>query len=127
MRKKTTLPLLLALLVFTAACSASASGSGDSGIEGYAYIGPMCPVEREGEECPDAPYQAEFNVLDASGREVASFESDEEGYFKVDLAPGTYTVQPELTRGITHAEPQKVIVEAGVHTDIEMLFDSGIR
>ena len=127
MRKKTYIPLLLVLLVLTASCSASASGSGDSGIEGYAHIGPMCPVAREGEECPDAPYQAAFSVFDASGREVSTFESDEEGYFKVDLAPGTYTVQAEPTRGITHAEPQEVIIEEGGYTSVEMLFDSGIR
>jgi hypothetical protein len=32
-------------------------------------------------------------VLDASGQQIASAETDEDGYFMVDVPPGVYTLQ----------------------------------
>ena len=64
-----------------------------SGIEGTVLRGPMCPVVRVGEECPDAPYETEVIVRRASSEKVfASIKSGKDGKFLINLPPGDYIV-----------------------------------
>lgn len=100
--------------------------AGTSGIEGQVTIGPMCPVVMLNDPCPDQPYQATVDVLDASGKQVAQFQSDAQGRFKVALAPGVYTIRPQRA-GIARAPQQDVTVIAGQFTPVEIVYDSGIR
>ncbi|MGB3921804.1 MAG: hypothetical protein WBL19_00780 [Minisyncoccia bacterium] len=77
--------------------SVSGGGQGilpyQSGIEGTVLRGPMCPVVRVGEECPDAPYETEVVVRRASSEKVfASIKSGKDGKFLINLSPGDYTV-----------------------------------
>lgn len=99
----------------------------DSGIEGQVLIGPMCPVMREDQPCPDQPYQAVITVLGESGREVTRVESDALGNFRVSLAPGAYTLRPEPGEGIARAGEQAVAVNEGQLTQVVVTYDSGIR
>lgn len=101
--------------------------TGEGGIEGLVLIGPMCPVQREGQPCPDQPYQATISVLDASGRQVARAQSDAQGGFRLDLPAGDYTLRPEPGPGIEHAGEQQVRVSAGAYTQVTISYDSGIR
>ena len=105
----------------------SDSPEGENGIEGMVVIGPNCPVEQIGTECPDQPYQAMVRVMDENGREVTSFTSDSDGRFRVTLEPGTYTLQPENGNPFPQADSQTVTVEAGQFTQVTIQFDSGIR
>lgn len=99
-----------------------------NGIRGQVFIGPMCPVVREGEECPDQPYQATLLVLDENGRQVGQAVSDASGFFLLPLPPGTYTIQPQPpAEGIAFAGEQEVVVEAGAFTAVVVTYDSGIR
>lgn len=99
-----------------------------NGIRGQVFIGPMCPVVREGEACPDQPYQATLVVLDESGRQVGQVFSEESGFFVLSLPPGTYTIQPEPpAEGIAFADEQQVVVLAGAFTSVVVTYDSGIR
>lgn len=101
-----------------------------SGIEGLVTIGPQCPVLEEGVPCPDRPYQAEIMVLDeSSGRVVATFTSDTDGGFRVDLPPGRYVLDPgePLLVDEPRAEKMTISVEAGRYTQVTMRFDSGVR
>lgn len=118
--------LFIALLFSLAACAAPPTPS-DSGVEGQVFVGPMCPVVQEGQECPDQPYQATLTVLSPNGREIVQVQTDEQGRFKIPLAPGEYILHPESPDVLPSASDQNFIVEAGRFTEIVVNYDSGIR
>lgn len=117
--------LLLALSLLLSAC-ASAAGDGSSGISGLITMGPMCPVIREGEPCPDKAIEAEVEVLAASGRKVTTFHSDKDGRFRVPLKPGEYLLRPR-GNGPQRAPEQQVTVPEGAFATVDIHYDSGIR
>ena len=101
----------------------------ESGVEGYLWIGPTCPVVHEGTECPDKPYETEFTITDAEGEVVAVGKSDAEGFFRVYLHPGSYIFVPERGKqgGFRFAEPIPFDVGLASFTLLEITFDSGMR
>jgi len=115
---------LMILLLST--CSINSTPA-DSGIEGQVLIGPMCPVVQEGQECPDQPYQAAITVNSLNGGKIVQVQTDEQGRFKIPLAPGEYILHPESPNGIPYASEQTFIVEAGKFTQIIVNYDSGVR
>jgi hypothetical protein len=114
------------LIVLLAACSASSLPT-DSGVEGQVWIGPTCPVVQEGMDCADKPYQAILTVNSPNGREIAQVQTDEQGRFKIPLAPGDYILHPESPNVMPFAAEQLFVVEAGTFTKIVVNYDSGIR
>ena len=100
---------------------------GRTGISGIVLIGPQCPVVREGEECPDKPYEADIDVYDASGALVTRVRSDAAGEFFVDLAAGAYRLEPRSPGALPYGSPQDVTVTAGHVTRVVVSYDSGIR
>lgn len=100
-----------------------------SGISGIVLIGPQCPVVREGEECPDKPYEAIIEIGDVSGRAIATTTSGSDGLFRVVLPPGTYTLtaRPPTSRGFPAPAEMTVTVESTGFTDVVVSMDSGIR
>jgi len=121
-----TLALVFAMAL--AACMPFAAPTPtDSGIEGQVLIGPMCPVVREDEPCPDQPYQATLTIYNLAGRKVLQFTTDESGQFKIPLAPGQYVLHPESSNTLPYAEEQSFEVLAGQFTRIMVYYDSGIR
>ncbi|MEX0801047.1 MAG: hypothetical protein WD379_07520 [Dehalococcoidia bacterium] len=126
-----TLLLALAAVTLLAACeSDEVPPVTDSGIEGQALIGPQCPVVVEGTPCPDEPFQAIIDVWNAERTErVATFESGEEGRFRLALPPGDYYLdpQPPSAGGPPTGEPQEVTVPPGRFLEVTISYDSGIR
>jgi hypothetical protein len=119
--------ILLSLMLFLTACSALSPTPTDSGIEGQVLIGPMCPVVQEGQECPDQPYQADLMVTSPTGRVIVRFRTEEDGRFRVPLAPGDYILQPESQNALPFASEQPFTVLPGQFTQIILTYDSGIR
>lgn len=102
---------------------------GLSGVRGLVTIGPMCPVMRADQPCPDQPYQATLVVRDASGREVARVQSSGDGAYALPLPPGTYVMDP-LTPSASRlpiASRRTFEVTASTWTVLDISFDSGIR
>jgi len=99
----------------------------DSGIEGQVFIGPMCPVVKVGEECPDETYQATLSVNSPKGERIVQVQTDKDGLFKIPLEPGEYILHPESPNVMPYANEQTVIVEAGRFTKVIVSYDSGIR
>jgi hypothetical protein len=97
-----------------------------SGIEGKVIIRPVRSVERRG-VVNQRPFQAKITVLDGAGREVASAESDAEGQFRLILAPGSYLLRPESPGAYPRAAPQRVVVRRDEMTQVEIVYDSGMR
>lgn len=116
------------LLILTASCSGGTVKA--SGIEGVVSIGPTCPESLDGASCPREPYETTLIIREAgTEREVAAVQSEVDGAFRVDLQPGEYIVEPDSPNPFVppYAEPQNVIVQEGIFTVIEILYDSGIR
>jgi hypothetical protein len=118
----------LTLMIALAACGAQAAQPG-TGIQGIVQVGPTCPVERINSPCPPHPIATTVVVRDAAGNEVTRFNSGADGHFKLDLAPGSYSLvglnigSSMLPRPI----PTSVTVTSGSYTSINIEYDSGIR
>ena len=99
-----------------------------TGIQGQVLVGPQCPVVREGEVCPDQPYQTTLYVYRANGAETPIIvPTDAEGNFRVNLDPGEYTVEAESGSPFPTCSSQTVIVEPEGMQTIDLRCDSGIR
>jgi hypothetical protein len=110
--------------------AALAGTSSVSGIGGEITAGPTCPVERPGDSaCGPRPVTgAVLVVKDGSGQEVARFTTDASGLFRIDLAPGTYTMAAQPVAGILGTPgPQQVTVSDGKLTTATLGYDTGIR
>ncbi|HET6822093.1 MAG TPA: carboxypeptidase-like regulatory domain-containing protein [Anaerolineales bacterium] len=119
--------LIGVLILVLATCTIYSPTPRGSGIEGQVFLGPMCPVVQEGQDCPDQPYQATLTITSRNGVQVVQFQSDEQGRFRVSLVPGEYVLHPESPNGIPFAGDQSFTVETGQYTQITVLYDSGIR
>jgi hypothetical protein len=121
----------ITLSIALAACGAPAMPPAPSGtgIQGVVQSGPTCPVEQVNSPCPPHPLAATVVVRDANGHEVARTHSGSDGRFKVDVAPGTYTIvglnigSSMLPRPI----PTTVTVTSGNYATVNVEYDSGIR
>lgn len=114
------------LILLLATCSVQPAVT-NSGVEGQVFIGPVCPVVQEGQECPDQPFQATLVVNNLNGREIVKVQTDAEGRFKIPLEPGEYILHPESPNTMPYASEQTFVVEAGRFTQIIVTYDSGIR
>jgi hypothetical protein len=112
-----------------AACGNQPAAPSGTGIQGMVQSGPTCPVERINSPCPPHPLAATVVVRDAASHEVARTHSGADGHFKLDVAPGTYTVVG-LTVGssmLPRPIPTTATVIAGSYTTVTVEYDSGIR
>ncbi len=102
---------------------------GGSGLEGVVTLGPLCPVQQLGVPCPDRVYSATLVVLDTDGVEVARVTSGGDGWYRVAVAPGEYTLVPQTPSGVPlpFAGSIEVVVVDGVYSVVDVAYDSGIR
>jgi len=104
---------------------------GASGIQGQALMGPMCPVVRSDEPCPDQPVQAAVEVMNVDcTNKITSFVTDADGRFRVALQPGEYCLVPRPLNGaggFPFGKPQDVIVRENAFTAVIISLDTGIR
>jgi hypothetical protein len=79
--------------------------------------------------CPPHPLAATIVVRDAAGHEVARTHSGSDGHFKVDVAPGTYTVVGLNINSSMLPRPiaTTVTVSSGSYASVIVEYDSGIR
>ncbi|MDP9329418.1 MAG: hypothetical protein M3P11_02055 [Actinomycetota bacterium] len=125
---KRNMLLALALVLVLAACATGGVGDGgDSGVQGVVLAGPQCPVERLDSPCPDRPYPGTVRATGVDGT-TAQVDTDDQGRFRLVLAPGTYVVIVVATSGPAPAAvPQTVQVTAGAFTQVTLEVDTGIR
>jgi hypothetical protein len=99
------------------------------GIRGMATAGPACPVVQPHDPaCADRPVAgALVHVIDTTGTEVATLETDAMGAFVVSLPPGRYRVVPDPVPGLMGtAAPSDVTVGATLAV-VQLVYDTGIR
>lgn len=127
--------LILALVACAAPTSsngnsvgfASLAGDGSSGISGKATLGPQCPVVSVDNPCPDKPYAATLIIRASSGME-GIIKANENGEFRQDLMAGEYQMIPQTPNAAyPRASEQKITVQKGQFTIVNVTYDTGIR
>jgi hypothetical protein len=120
---------LVLLLSPCLACNASPVRQGDSGIKGQVLRGPVAPGPPPKGSPGEEPFRATFHVLDTQDKEVARFQSDQDGRFQVLLDPGDHTIVPDESAPILFPSTQrkKVTVPEQGFAEIVLKFDTGIR
>src|SRR5207302_851443 len=110
--------VLFAAAVTTAATWAQQQAGkppkGPSGIVGTAVVGPISPVERPGAP-NNRPLPGAIITVEAAkgGGELGRATADQNGHFKIALAPGAYRIVPLPPKPGTllpRGEPQDVRV-----------------
>jgi hypothetical protein len=104
------------------------AAGGSTGIEGTISVAPIQGgPSRQG--APDSKPLArmEFEVRQA-GRAIQSFQTDDQGRFRVDLQPGQYTIVRKDWKGaVGFYGPFEVNVTHGKMKSVEWQCDAGIR
>jgi len=103
-----------------------------SGVSGLVHLGPQCPVESVDDPCEDQPaanvpvavFEQQPGDSYTAAREVASGRTDDEGAFRIDVAPGTYIVTAEA--GMS-CELMDATVTEGSYATVDVPCDTGIR
>ncbi len=102
-----------------------------AGVGGTVTSGPSCPVQRVGDTSCDArPVAGAVLAVrsSAGGAEVARVTTDGSGFYRLALAPGDYTLEPQKVDGLMGTAPaSKFTVQAGKLSIVPVSYDTGIR
>jgi hypothetical protein len=122
-------PIILGLLVMTACVCVGQTPSGvETGIEGLVTISPTQPGPIRADSPGSKPLANTAFVVENQEGQVASFTTDDQGHFRIPLAPGHYTVAIKGRKSsIGHFGPFEADVVSGKMTKVEWQCDSGIR
>ena len=102
--------------------------AGESGIEGVITIYPSQPGPTRIDAPDSKPIANTAFVVNNQKGEAASFTTDDQGQFRIPLAPGHYTVSIKGRKStIGHFGPFEVDVVSGKMTKVQWKCDSGIR
>ncbi len=101
----------------------------DSGIKGKVTIGPTCPVEMNPPDpnCVPKPYAANLVAINRITAEKKEFKVSEDGSFNIKLPPADYSIRNADTAILPRMEDQEITVYPHKYTEIDIVFDSGIR
>ena len=121
--------VLAALAAFVAVSSAGAATS-SSGLRGIVMRGPIAPVCAVDQPC-DAPAK-DVTLVFSRGEVVRRTTTNENGRYRVALAPGLYSVrlgkaQRQVQRIGRGLQPTRVRVLADRFRRVDFTIDTGIR
>jgi hypothetical protein len=122
-------PITLVFAIMTASIAlGQGSSGGESGIEGVITITPAQPGPIRADSPASKPLPNTHFVVEDQNGEVTSFTTDEQGHFRITLAPGHYKVALKGKRvSIGRFGPFDAEVVAGKMTKVQWECDSGIR
>jgi hypothetical protein len=124
---RTAKVLALLLTLSAAACQPSTAPSSSTGLAGTVLRGPTQPVCAANQTC-EAPFSSGFTVV-KMGTVVATFRSDAQGRYEIQLQAGEYTIVPDSDAPIMTpgSQAKDVTVGASGTTMLDFHFDTGIR
>ena len=100
----------------------------ETGIEGLITISPTQPGPIRADSPGSKPLTNTAFVVETQKGQVASFTTDDQGHFRIPLAPGHYAVAIKGRKSsIGHFGPFEADVVSGKMTKVEWQCDSGIR
>ncbi|MFL6501611.1 MAG: hypothetical protein ACJ8LL_12955 [Candidatus Udaeobacter sp.] len=117
-------------LIVMAVCVSTGQipSAGQSGIQGVITISPANPGPTRIGAAASMPLAKLTFAVEKNNNEVASFITDEQGRFRVELPAGHYKISLKGRRSsIGHIGPFEADVEPGKMTNVEWECDSGIR
>ena len=109
-------------------CSSEPTSKGT--LSGTVVAGPTCPVENAEQPCPPRPVPNRLVLIETTGGTIViRVTTDQQGHFRITLAPGTYQVQvPQEGNGFPIQRTlQQVKVVAGQTVQVLIELDTGIR
>ncbi len=119
----------LALVLAAAGCA----GTTETGIlQGLVTIGPIEPVERPGvtPTIPPEVYEARKVLVynETGSRLIKTVDLGPDGRYRVELAPGTYTVDINHL-GVDYSDdvPLKIEIKSAETVRVDIDIDTGIR
>ncbi|GAB3766059.1 hypothetical protein FB382_001960 [Nocardioides ginsengisegetis] len=92
---------------------------------GRVVSAPSCPVERVGQRCPPTPVPG-ASVVATRGSERYEVRTAADGTFRLDLAPGHYTVTATNAGGYASTATERVVLRHAP-VRVRLVVDSGIR
>jgi len=99
-----------------------------TGIEGVIAISPTKAGQVRADAPSSQPLANAVFVVESQKGEITSFTTDDQGRFRLPLAPGHYKVSLKgKTGGVGRFGPFEVDVVAGQMTKVQWRCDSGIR
>jgi Prealbumin-like fold domain len=115
-------------VLVTLFCYSAMAADTDTGVEGIISISPI----RGGPTRIGVPNSRPFSnvefLVKKQEETVASFKTDAEGHFRVQLPPGHYTIVMKEGKGaIGRHGPFEVDIGAGQMKQVEWTCDSGMR
>jgi len=116
-----TLVTVLLALVPTATASSQTSG-----LRGIVTLSPTRPVCIEGQPC-SKPAAGVVLVFRHTGRAAVSVKTRADGWYRVALAPGTYTIVAPRYRVGSGVTPRTVRVPKGRMARVDLEIDTGIQ
>ena len=122
------LMLTLIAICILSGCISKKDEKINSGIYGIVTIGPINPVEKEG-ELNYKPYQATIIIKNNDNfAEIERFTSNINGTFKVYLKPGKYILEPlKSNEPYPIVSPVEVEVKPNQFSEVNISYDTGIR
>ena len=109
-------------------CVGQTSSGEETGIEGIITISPIQPGPIRADTPGSKPLTNTAFVVENQNGEMASFITDQQGHFRIPLAPGHYTVAIKGRKSSSgHFGPFEADVVSGKMTKVEWQCDSGIR
>ena len=117
----------LAALVVAVAASSAGAATSSSGLRGLVTRGPITPVCVAGQPCSE-PAKDVTLVFSRNGRVVRRTRTNDQGRYRVALAPGLYAVRitprSSIGRGL---EPVRARVMRARFRRLDFSIDTGIR
>ena len=129
MKLATALATLMLLLMDVSFSTAAQTPSGtETGIEGVITISPTKPGPMRVDAPTSKPLANTAFVVEKDNAQVASFTTDDQGHFRIQLPPGHYraSIKGRKTT-IGHFGPFEADVVADKMTNVVWNCDSGIR
>jgi hypothetical protein len=116
-----------ALIMCTGFLPRQTQSGSETGIEGVITIDPTRPGPVRA-DTPSSPLANAAFMVESQRGEITSFTTDDQGRFRMPLAPGHYKVSLKgRTSSIGKYGPFEVDVVAGQMTRVQWQCDSGIR
>jgi hypothetical protein len=119
----------LASLVATVAVSSAGAATSSSGLRGVVMRGPIAPVCAVEQPC-DEPAKNVTLVFVRNGKVARRTKTNDQGRYRVVLAPGLYAVRLPTGQKLTIGrglEPTHARVFAGRFRRVDFSIDTGIR